>query len=205
MTGTVITARGRALIAKAITKNTAIEFTRAAVGTGNIPTGYDPANLANLNQYQMDGKITAMSSENETAYITFQVASNDVEAGFIMTEAGIFARDPDDGEILYAYLGLADDPQYIYKSGGEVNKVAEITLGVIIGQVKNVTVVISPDGLVSRKQLEEALDGVRQDLEETRQELDQCPTSTAINTIQVVEALPEDAAQHPDTLYIIAG
>ncbi len=197
MTGTVITAKGRALIAKVIAQNTAIAFTRAAVGTGSIPTGYDPANLTNLNQYHMDGRITAMSSENETAYITFQIASSDVEAGFVMTEAGIFAEDPDEGEILYAYLGLADDPQYIYKNGGEVNKVAEITLGVIIGQVKNVTVVISPNGLVSRKQFEEALDGIQQDLS-------QCPTSAVIRDIQVVKALPEDAAQHPDTLYIIA-
>lgn len=198
MTGTVITAKGRALIAKVIAQNIAIAFTRAAVGTGSIPTGYDPANLTNLNQYHMDGRITAMSSENETAYITFQIASSDVEAGFVMTEAGIFAEDPDEGEILYAYLGLADDPQYIYKNGGEVNKVAEITLGVIIGQVKNVTVVISPNGLVNRKQFEEALDGIQQDLS-------QCPTSAVIRHIRVVDALPGDAAQHPDTLYIIAG
>lgn len=33
----------------------------------------------------------------------------------------------------------------------------------------------------------------------------ECPTSTGIRDIQVVDILPEDAAQHPDTLYIIAG
>ncbi len=33
----------------------------------------------------------------------------------------------------------------------------------------------------------------------------ECPTSAVIRDIQVVEALPEDAAQHSDTLYIIAG
>lgn len=158
MTGTVITAKGRVLIAKTIALNAAVKFTRAAVGTGSIADGYDPAYLTNLNRYQMDGKITAMSSENETAYITFQIASRDVESGFVITEAGLFAEDPDEGEILYAYLGMSDDPQYIYKNGGEVNKVAEITLGVIIGQVEKVTAVIAPDGLVSKRQLEEALD-----------------------------------------------
>lgn len=34
---------------------------------------------------------------------------------------------------------------------------------------------------------------------------DVCTTSAVIRYIQVVDALPEDAAQHPDTLYIIAG
>lgn len=158
MTGTVITAKGRSLIAKTIAMNAAVKFTRAAVGTGSVSSGYDPAYLTNLNQYQMDGKITAMSSENETAYITFQIASRDVESGFVITEAGLFAEDPDEGEILYAYLGMSDDPQYIYKNGGEVNKVAEITLGVIIGQVEKITAVIAPDGLVSKKQFEEALE-----------------------------------------------
>lgn len=159
MTGTVITTKGRSLIAKMIATGKAVEFTRAAVGTGNIPEGYDPAGMAGLNRYRMDGKITAMSSGNETAYITFQIASRDVNAGFVVTEAGLFAADPDEGEILYAYLDMSDDPQYIYKNGGEVNKVAEITLGVIIGQVERITAVISPDGLVTRKQLDEALDG----------------------------------------------
>ena len=46
---------------------------------------------------------------------------------------------------------------------------------------------------------------IKQDLEETRQDLSQCPTSAVIRDIQVVDALPGDAAQHPDTLYIIAG
>lgn len=49
------------------------------------------------------------------------------------------------------------------------------------------------------------IDQVRQELEETRQDLSQCPASAVIRHIQVVDALPGDAAQHPDTLYIIAG
>ena len=159
MIGTVITTKGRALIAKMMATETAIAFTRAAVGTGSVPAGDDPAGLAGLNQYRMDGKITAVSSGNEAAYITFQIASRDVEAGFVVTEAGLFASDPDEGEILYAYLDMSDDPQYIYKNGGEVNKVAEITLGVIVGQIEKITAVIAPDGLVTREQLEQALDG----------------------------------------------
>ena len=42
-------------------------------------------------------------------------------------------------------------------------------------------------------------------INQVRQDLSMCPTSAVIRDIQVVEALPEDAAGHPDTLYIIAG
>ena len=43
MIGTVITTKGRALIAKMMATETAIAFTRAAVGTGSVPAGTRPA------------------------------------------------------------------------------------------------------------------------------------------------------------------
>lgn len=49
------------------------------------------------------------------------------------------------------------------------------------------------------------IEQVKLDIEETRQNLALCPTSTAVREIKVVDALPEDAGSHPDTLYIIAG
>ncbi len=158
MIGTIVTTKGRTLMAKMVAMEGGISFTRAAVGTGDLPKGYDPSHLIGLNQYKMDGKITGASSSQETASITFQIASKDVEEGFIITEAGLYADDPDEGEILYAYLDMHGDPQYIYPRGGDVNKVAEITLGVIIGQVDRITAMISPGGLVTREQMEGMLE-----------------------------------------------
>ena len=158
MIGTIVTTRGRMLMAKMVAMEGGISFTRAAVGTGNIPKGYDPSHLIGLNQYKMDGMITGATSSQETASITFQIDSRDVEEGFTITEAGLYADDPDEGEILYAYLDMRDDPQYIYPRIGDVNKVAEITLGVIIGQVDRITAMISPGGLVTKEQMEGALE-----------------------------------------------
>ena len=158
MIGTVVTTKGRTLMAKMVAMEGGISFTRAAVGTGDLPNGYDPSHLIGLNQYKMDGKITGASSSQETASITFQIASKDVEEGFVITEAGLYADDPDEGEILYAYLDMHGDPQYIYPRGGDVNKVAEITLGVIIGQVDRITAMISPGGLVTKEQMEGMLE-----------------------------------------------
>ena len=81
-----------------------------------------------------------------------------MEQGFVITEAGLFAQDPDEGEILYAYLDMSTDPQYIYQRGGSVNKVAEITLGVIIGAIEKVTARIAPDSLITRKEFEEGME-----------------------------------------------
>ena len=158
MAGTVITVKGRSLIAKMIALESTIEFTRTAVGTGSLPPGYDPQYATGLNQYQMDGKIKAAKADGEVADITFQISSKDVEQGFVITEAGLFAQDPDEGEILYAYLDMSTDPQYIYQRGGSVNKVAEITLGVIIGAIEKVTARIAPDSLITRKEFEEGME-----------------------------------------------
>lgn len=45
MTGTIITKKGVALIAKLLATEQQLTFTRAAVGTGSCPSGYDPASM----------------------------------------------------------------------------------------------------------------------------------------------------------------
>lgn len=93
MTGTIITKKGMILIAKLLASNQELIFTRASVGTGSVPQGWDPAGMTGLNQYKMDGKISSCSSKNEEATVVFQINSTDVESGFIITEAGLFAED----------------------------------------------------------------------------------------------------------------
>ena len=173
MNGTIITNKGIALIAKLTSgTGTGINFTRASVGTGRIPTGYDPAGMINLNQYQMDGKISGCSASEGEATVIFQIGSNDVEEGFVITEAGLFAEDPDEGEILYSYLDLSDDPQYIYAQNSTIQKFAEIEFKTIIGRIENITVNMSPGALITKEEFEEAIkekiDGAGGDISDTR-------------------------------------
>lgn len=173
MNGTIITNKGIALIAKLTSgTGTGINFTRASVGTGRIPTGYDPAGMINLNQYKMDGKISGCSASEGEATVIFQIGSNDVEEGFVITEAGLFAEDPDEGEILYSYLDLSDDPQYIYAQNSTIQKFAEIEFKTIIGRIENITVNMSPGALVTKEEFEEAIkekiDGAGGDISDTR-------------------------------------
>lgn len=149
MQGTVITNKGLQLIAKLVASGTALSFTRAAVGTGSVPSGYDPTNMTNLNKYKMDGSIASCSSSGDTASIIFQVSSIGVSSGFTITEAGLFATDPDEGEILYCYLDMSSDPQYIYAEGSAISKFVEMTLTVVIGSVQSVTAYINPGSLLT--------------------------------------------------------
>lgn len=157
MAGTVLTNKGLALITKLMAAQATLSFSRVAVGTGRVPSGYDAQNMTGLNEYKMDATIESCGVSTEqpdVAYIVTQISSVGVSTGFAITEAGVFATDPDDGEILYAYLDLTQDPQYIYASTDAISKFAEITFNVLVGSVTSVTAIVSPGALVKKSEFD---------------------------------------------------
>ena len=79
-----------------------------------------------------------------------------------MTEAGVYAQDPDDGEILYAYLDMSDDPQMVYDSESAISKFLEMTLVVVVGTVEQITAVINPQSLVSREDFDQKISSLQE-------------------------------------------
>ena len=157
MAGTVLTNKGLALITKLMAAQATLSFSRVAVGTGRVPSGYDAKNMTGLNEYKMDATIESCgvsTEQSDVAYIVTQISSVGVSTGFAITEAGVFATDPDDGEILYAYLDLTQDPQYIYASTDAISKFAEITFNVLVGSVTSVTAIVSPGALVKKSEFD---------------------------------------------------
>lgn len=152
--GTVVTRKGLQLIAKLVASETALTFTRVAIGTGKVPGGYDPGRMTGLNEYKMDGSIASHSASGDEASVVMQISSIGVETGFTITEAGLFATDPDEGEILYAYLDMSADPQYMYPENNAISKFIELTLVVKIGEVQSVTAVINPGSLITEEKFE---------------------------------------------------
>ena len=153
MSGTVLTNKGLALITKLVAASTELQISRVVVGTGRVPSGVDPQTMVDLNEYKMDAQIESYGvspDQSDVAYIAAQVSSIGVSAGFAVTEAGVFATDPDVGEILYAYLDLTEDPQYIYAETDAISKFAEITFNVLIGSVAKVTAYVSPGALTKK-------------------------------------------------------
>lgn len=171
MEGTVITKKGIQLLAKTMASKNPLNIMRAAVGTGKIQKGYDPSGMIGLIEYKMDAVISGCSASGDTAEITMQVSSDGIENGFIITEIGIFAEDPDDGEILYAYIDLSDDAQYIYPEGGEAIKFVEITLDIIIAEGTKVTAFINPSSMVKRQEFEETVKEINVSIKENQEKI----------------------------------
>lgn len=159
VTGTYVTRAGYMLLTKLLAAQGELHFTRAAVGTGKVPGGYSPENLTGLVQYKMDAEIASYGLESEKAYVIAQISSEKVNEGFLVTEVGVFATDPDEGEILYGYMDISEDPTYIYSNAsGSMAKFAEFQMYFLIGALQKVTTIITPGSYVSREKLKEGLD-----------------------------------------------
>ena len=160
MNGTVITKKGLMLITKLLASRSELTFSKVGVGVGNVPSGYDPSGMMDLNNYKMDGEISEIKADAERnqASIRFQVSSVGVTEAFTVTEAGVYAQDPDEGEILYAYLDMSDDPQMIYDEESTISKFLEMTLVVVVGTVERITAIISPQSLISKEEFDKEME-----------------------------------------------
>ncbi|MDE7331199.1 MAG: phage tail protein [Lachnospiraceae bacterium] len=160
--GTIITKKGMQLISKLLASGSTLNFTKVEIGSGHADEGTDLESLTRLVSYVRDGHIAKCFPlpEKNIASVVCQISSIGTINGFVATEAGLYAEDPDEGEILYAYLDMWDDPQYIYAESNAISKFFEITMSVVISKVENVTAAISPYSMISREEFNELLEQI---------------------------------------------
>lgn len=135
-----ITNKGRRLLAKAQV-GTAISFSRAEIGSGVLPTEDDILARTSLVQSVKSLPISNISVNKNHAQVTMNFSNQSITAPFYWREVGLYATDPDDGEILYAY-GYADDHvEYIPTfSAGPMEFIFSMVIQ--IGNSTNVTAVV---------------------------------------------------------------
>lgn len=119
--GFVITRKGRSLILK-LQKPIDFVLTRIMVGNGRLPDNPDPINFTDLISPMAQATSTTPTVNNHQ--LEFKVEyrndlgtdlgkSGGLRTGFWLNEFGVFARDPDEGEILLYYATLGDYPQWV--------------------------------------------------------------------------------------------
>ena len=153
----VITQKGLNLLAKLVAGNT-LSLVRAAAGTGYV----DPDNLPTqtaVTGASMDlafGKINYNGRGQCT--VPVKLTNTGVTAAKTINQVGIYAEDPDEGEILYLIAQAKEGEGSYLPSTSEVVTFA-VTWNFILtyGQADGVTVVVDPAGTVSRDELENSI------------------------------------------------
>ena len=153
--------KGIALIAKVLAGRCQMHYTRVAAGKGAIPEGQSPKTLSVPPEYVMDAQISSVSNPVDgECQVSVQINSAYVKDGFYVTWLILYAEDPDEGEVPYTALCLENEPEWIRPSSSIVGKLAHFDIIAAVGDVDTVSASVSPDALVTHKELSELLRGL---------------------------------------------
>ncbi|MBY6965336.1 phage tail protein, partial [Clostridium botulinum] len=137
-----ITNKGMALYAKA-QAGQEIHFTKMQVGSGQIET-QNPVTLLALLDPKLDVPITSITAnlEMKSATIIGNITNKDVKEAIYICELGLFAKDPDEGEILYGYVSAGQYGDY-YAPEAQGPYSWQYEINAAIGNAANVTAEVS--------------------------------------------------------------
>ena len=139
--GLKFTQKGLNLQAKAQI-GTELQYTRIGIGDGHY-TG-NILDITNIVHQVMSLPITSLSVKNGQARVGSALSNADLTVGFYLREIGVFAIDPDEGEILYCYANAGNFAGYVPPAGGGDVVEKEVELITTVGTAPNVTANIDP-------------------------------------------------------------
>ena len=139
--GLILTNKGRALQAKAQI-GTQLQYTRIAVGDGSL-SGQSITELNDLINQVKSLTITKFKTLADGKATVGAILTNvGLLTGFYWREIGVFATDPDVGEILYCYGNSGSNAEYIPADGGPDIVEKNVDVVTIVGNASNVSAVI---------------------------------------------------------------
>lgn len=135
----VITNKGQALLAKMIAGSGNIEFTKVSASS----TAYTDAQLeglTSLSDVKQTSLISKVTRTNEVAIkVEAAFTNTELTVGYYMKALGLYAVDPDDGEILYAVTRETSGNCYMPAYNGITVSGAYVQLVTTVGNAENVS------------------------------------------------------------------
>jgi len=144
----VLTQKGIALLAKAQAGKCTIKLTRAASGNGSYTGTEDLSQRTALKSEKQTFALDSVKTQNLTnVFIKFTITnkqeSGNLTNGYLVTEIGLFATDPDEGEILYAIAtGVSGQCDYMPAYNDLIPSTITIDFLTEVSNADNVTIVM---------------------------------------------------------------
>lgn len=145
---------GANLQAKVNAGKTKLTFTKIKVGSGVNST--NPLALTDVISSKWETTNFVVKLEGKIVSVDTVITNTGIHEAFRMSEIGLFAQDPDKGEILYAYL-TDPEPDRMPAESGSVVVSQELTIGMVFSNTGNVSLTVNMGALVTREQLTEAV------------------------------------------------
>lgn len=161
----VMTEAGLALQAKLVA-GTTLTITKAMTGSGTVDVSDLPSQTAVTSPQQTLNIRNLATPEDGTAALTCYLTNDSVSSSYTVTQVGVYAQDPDDGEILYFIVQAASGEGSIVPSNSEMpGYTAEWTFYFTYGQASSVSVTVSPANTISQTQAQQMIDDAIEDAE----------------------------------------
>lgn len=145
---------GAALQAKVNAGKTKLTFTKIKVGSGVNAT--NPLALTDVISSKWETTNFVVKLEGKIVSVDTVITNTGIHEAFRMSEIGLFAQDPDKGEILYAYL-TDPEPDRMPAESGSVVVSQELTIGMVFSNTGKVSLTVNIGALITREQLTEAV------------------------------------------------
>lgn len=187
-----LTNKGLALQVKAQT-GAQLTFTRVGFGDGQLAYGENILSLTGLKNEKVSSNIASNEVIGDgTSRVRTVLTNTGLIAGFYLREVGVFATDPDEGEILYAYSNAGQYPDFL--PAGTGNTIVESTLSLItiIGNATNVNAFIPSGTYITAQDFKEKNAEITSHLAEKTQQITDLETNKAskdeVNTLATEKA-----------------
>lgn len=145
--GLLLTNKGIALQAK-VQAGTQLHITKIKLGSGVVPSGTDIKTLTDLIAPNQNLGIGSKEAVDDYCKISSTISNTDLETGYYVRELGVFAQDPDDGEILYLYT-TDSAPDYLPAGGGSTVISQEFSVMIAVDDTNDIKVDIDPAALAT--------------------------------------------------------
>lgn len=149
-TGFSMTSRGAELQAKVNAGSTTLTFTKLALGSGEAEGSLE--NLTELVHKEMDMTIKSISNEGNIVTLRSTITNKGISQAFYAREMGLYATDPDLGEILYA-IQTDPKPDNIPVEGSATVVSEDFTAHLIMSNTGSVSAVLDTGALLTLEDL----------------------------------------------------
>ena len=166
----VITAKGLALDAKIIAGKTNAVFTAIRLGNGTYNGTEDLIAATAMKSVKQTFGISSISiAESNTVRLRSVINNVGIKEGYYISEVGIYAQDPDAGEILYSIaLGIKNKMDYQPSESELEGATSTFDTYTVISNIEKATIRMGTGAMASAEDVEE----LQNDLGKVKERLD---------------------------------
>lgn len=192
----VITAKGISLLAKLISGET-LNITRGETGSGYVTPGILQNQEAVTSPMQQVSFREVSYTEDGMCALMCFITNDGVNAAYTANQIGIYATDPDEGEILFFITQATSGKGMDIPSESEMpGYSSEWTFHFKYGQAGSVSVVVDPSNTVSSEEMKVYVGG------QIREHAPQKGSSATDSTAAHIKNVPTDAAPYAEVVEI---